>query len=69
MPDGTKLDMQLRWRGNHITARFGAQAGRMQADIENGWASLTHRAGNAGMKLEAPVFEDEPTFDTTSQYA
>jgi len=69
MPDGTTLDMQLRWRGNHVTARFSAQASRMQAEIENGWASLTHRAGNAGMKLEAPVFDDEPAFDTTRQYA
>ncbi|MFA5257875.1 MAG: hypothetical protein WC360_06985, partial [Opitutales bacterium] len=71
LPDGSSLDLHLRWRGKQITARFGSNASDMRAEIENGWASLTRRAGNAGMRLEAPTFEggDEPSFTTANHYA
>lgn len=71
LPDGSSMDLQLRWRGKQITARFGSGTGDMRAEIENGWARLTLRAGNAGMRLEAPTFEegDEPCSASANHYA
>jgi len=57
MPDGSKLDIRLRWRGSHLKASFGGDAEACRSDIENGWANLSLRAGNHGMTLEPPSFE------------
>ncbi len=59
LPEGGTLDLQLRWQGRHVSAKFGTGAGRMRAEIENGWASLTRRAGISGIRLEAPQFNEE----------
>ena len=58
MPDGSKLDLKLRWKGSHVKASFSG-GGTCRSDIENGWANLTLRAGNYGMTLEPPSFGDE----------
>lgn len=71
LPDGTTLEIELRWQGKHLTAKFGTGASRMRAEIENGWANLTRRAGVSGMRLEAPEFEQDgssPAGDS-QQYA
>jgi hypothetical protein len=62
LPDGSVLDMTLRWRGNHVRVRFGAGAAKMRSEIENGWASLTRGAGNAGMNLDIPTFDEDASF-------
>jgi hypothetical protein len=62
LADGTMLDMTLRWRGNHVRVRFGAGAEKMRSEIETGWASLTRGAGNSGMNLDIPTFEEDSEF-------
>jgi hypothetical protein len=57
MADGTSVDLRLRWRGNHVKASFGQNASAMQSELENGWGSLSLRAGSMGMNLEAPTFD------------
>ena len=69
MADGTMVDLRLRWRGNHVKATFGQSASAMQSELENGWGSLSLRAGNMGMNLEAPTFDaDENQLVTATDY-
>lgn len=58
LPDGNSIPLRLRWNGNHVRATFGNSSMTTRNEIENGWASLRMRAGNSGMMLEEPGFDE-----------
>jgi hypothetical protein len=67
MADGSKLNLRLRWKGNHVTATFGEPS--LREEIENGWASLTLKVGNTGMQLEPPTFGENHSTALDGYYA
>jgi hypothetical protein len=69
LSDGSTLELRLRWKGGRLTASFGAGAEGFRGEIENGWGSLSRRAGNLGMTLEPPVFDGSENDAVSSFYA
>jgi len=69
LSDGSTLELRLRWKGGRVTASFGAGAEGFRGEIENGWGSLSRRAGNLGMTLEPPVFDGSAKDAIPSFYA
>lgn len=67
MADGSKLNLRLRWKGNHVTATFGDSS--LREEIENGWADLSLKVGNAGMQLETPTFGENTSTAPDGYYA
>jgi hypothetical protein len=57
LSDGSTLELRLRWKGGRVTASFGTGAEDFRGEIENGWGSLSRRAGSLGLTLEPPSFD------------
>jgi hypothetical protein len=69
LSDGSTLELRLRWKGGRVTASFGSGAEDFRGEIENGWGSLSRRAGSLGMTLEPPVFDGSDKGAISSFYA
>ncbi len=56
--DGSPLDLRLQWRGGRLMARFSGASPAMRRELENAWGQLVRSAGEQGLQLEPPQFDE-----------